>query len=197
MAALIQRFQLEHLIVLGSVLLGALIYCKAQNFVSMIWRMRWLFLSMTIIYAYATPGEYLPNWPMDIAPTYEGLKGATYQIARMSIVLAGIAVLIATSTRKSLMAGIYFLIQPLRYLQLSPERFTARLYLTLQYIDERAKTHAKPEAGSNKWTQILNLKIAMAQQHVANETISLDLPKFGLLDYLLIFVTLGLLATIL
>lgn len=188
MAVLIQRFKLDQLLVLASMLLGTLMYFRVQTFVSMMWRMRWLFLSMTMIYAYTTPGEYLPHWPMDMAPTYEGLTGAAYQIARMLMVLAGIAVLMATSTREALMAGIYFLIKPLRHMGLSPERFTARLCLTLQYIDERGKTPSKLEPSSTKWTQILTLKTASAQQQSMNETISLYLPRFSLLDYFSIFI---------
>lgn len=188
MAALIQRLTLTELTVLGSLLFGTLIYFRVQAFVSMFWRMRWLFISMAMIYAYATPGEYLPNWPMDVAPTYEGLRGAAYQIVRISSVLAGIAILMATTTREVLMAGIYVLIRPLRYLGLSPERFTARLYLTLRYLDERANAQSKLEAGTAQWTKMLTLKLDDLKQDSVNETIRLDLPRLALLDYFSIII---------
>ncbi len=185
MAVFIQGLKLNQLLVLGSILLSGLIYVGVRAFVSMIWRMRWLFLSMTFIYAFATPGEYIPHWPMDVAPTYEGLKGAAHQIATMTIVLAGIALLLATSSREALMAGIYFLIQPLRFVGLTPARFTARLYLTLQYIDDHQKAQAKQSTATSKWAQILTLDLDSAQPSTTNEMIGLDLPRLSLLDYAL------------
>ena len=185
MAACIQALKLNQLLLLGLILLNGLIYFGVGTFASMIWRMRWLFLSMTLIYAFATPGEYIPHWPMDVAPTYEGLKGATYQIARMTLVLAGIALLIATSSREALMAGIYFFIQPLRFVGLSPARFTARLYLTLQYIDDHQKAQAKQVTATSKWAQILTIDVGSAKPSAINEKIRLDLPRMRFLDYVL------------
>ena len=107
MAILIQHSKLRALVVLAVVLLLALFYFRVSRFMAMIRRMRWLFLSMLIVYAYTTPGEYLNHWPFDMAPSYEGLRDGFYQIARISLVLASISLLMATSTRENLMTGIY------------------------------------------------------------------------------------------
>jgi energy-coupling factor transport system permease protein len=145
--------------------------------------MRWLFLSMLIIYAYTTPGEYLSRWPMDLAPSYEGLRDGCYQIARISLVLAGISILMATSTREKLMVGIYTLIKPLSILSLSPERFTARLYLTLQYIEKVKKQSAKQDKPSS-WSESFKAHLSDIQSQVSSEALHLEAAHFGLLDCL-------------
>jgi energy-coupling factor transport system permease protein len=81
------------------------------------------------------PGRYLSSWPVEFSPTYEGIQQGVNQILRISLEIAGIAILMASSTREALMVGMYCLLKPLKLLNLSAERFTARLYLTLHYMD--------------------------------------------------------------
>jgi len=140
-----------------------------------------------IIYAYTTPGEYLRNWPIDLAPSYEGLREGFYQIARISLVLAGISLLMTTSTRENLMAGIYTIIKPLSLLNVSPERFTARLYLTLQYIDKTKKRNEMQDKISG-WQEGFLARLSNTQDPVLAEIVSLDIPSFGLLDGLCVLV---------
>ncbi len=102
-------------------------------------RARWLLLSILLIYAYATPGEYIPRVPDLIAPTYEGLRAAAMQMGRLLAMLAALSVLLASSSREDVMVGVYLLLQPLRPLGLDPERFSARLWLTLHYVETMPK----------------------------------------------------------
>lgn len=101
-------------------------------------RMRWLFLSMFMIYAFATPGELIPYFPPDFAPTYEGLLSGLIQVERLLIALAALSLLLLRSSKEEMMLGLYMLLTPFRLAGLNVERFAARLMLTLDYVEELA-----------------------------------------------------------
>lgn len=110
----------------------------SKSFLRAIKRMRWLFISILIIYAFGTPGEYIQGFTSRFLPTYEGVALGFLQIARLIIALASISILFATSSKEHLMAGLYKLLSPLNYIGCDVQRFTARLLLTLEYVDELA-----------------------------------------------------------
>ncbi len=100
--------------------------------------MRWLFVSLLLIYAYATPGEYLVFLPLNVAPSYEGLQLGATQIAKLLIAVASLSALFASTTKSQLMAGLWTLLSPLRLVGLNVERFTVRMLLTLHYVEQMA-----------------------------------------------------------
>ncbi|CAN4271512.1 hypothetical protein MCEREM3_00950 [Methylophilaceae bacterium] len=107
-----------------------------QHFFQLIKRMRWLFVSLLLVYAYATPGEYLAFLPLNVAPSYEGLHLGLMQIAKLLIPVAGLSALFASSSKSQLMAGLWTLLSPFRLVGLNVERFTVRILLTLHYVEQ-------------------------------------------------------------
>lgn len=99
-----------------------------------VWRLRWLLLSLSLVFAWATPGE--PLFAGDWSPTQEGLSAAMTHGSRLLALLAAVTLLAATTPVTQLMSGLYVLLQPLRYLGLPPERAVVRLLLTLDYVDD-------------------------------------------------------------
>ncbi len=129
----------------GSMLFGALVlvliflnYFKIDTFLHMVRRMRWLFLSIFIIYAFGTPGELLPQFPVIIAPTYEGIHLGWQQVEKLLLALAALALLVTRTSKEHLTLGLYMLLTPLKLAGLNVERFAARLMLTLNYVEELA-----------------------------------------------------------
>lgn len=114
-----------------------------DSFLRVIKRMRWLFVSIFIIYAFGTPGEYIQQFPINLSPTYEGLWLGLSQISKLLIALALLSILFATSTKESLMSGLYLLLSPLKLLGFDVGRFTARLILTLDYVEELVGKHGQ------------------------------------------------------
>lgn len=108
---------------------------QLQGFIRVIARMRWLFLSIVIIYAFGTPGELVPYVAVDFAPTFEGLELGLLQVAKLLIALAALNILFVTSTRQQLIVGIYMVLSPLTYLGLDVKKFAVRLFLTLEYVE--------------------------------------------------------------
>jgi energy-coupling factor transport system permease protein len=162
-------------------LMGLLVmYCRANVWIKMLLRMRWLFLSMFLVYGLATPGEYLPWMPIDFGLTYEGLSAGMLQIMRLMLMLGGIAVLMVTTTQNKLIAGFYVLLKPLNLLKLKPERFAAKLCLTLQYLEDGEM--AKRKSGGESFRSLLRaLHLSDAAEFEA-QVITLELPNFTVVD---------------
>ncbi len=116
-----------------------MLYYRTHGFWKLLRRVRWLLLFLILIFAFNIPGEYVRSWPFEVAPTYEGLADGLLQSARICIMLAGLALLLGTTHRVSLITGFYQLLIPLRFLKFNRERFAARLWLTLHYVDETPK----------------------------------------------------------
>lgn len=127
-----------------------------SEFLKLLKRVRYILLFLFIVYAFNTPGEYWPGWYFSIAPTYEGIATGFEQALRISMVLAGLALLLVTTSRELMIAGLYCLAQPFKYLRLDPERFAVRLWLTLYYVEHSPETSHK-----NSLHQLINLEKLM------------------------------------
>jgi len=162
------------------VLLAVVVLFQAGDFILLVRRARWLLLSIALIYAYATPGEFVAGVPDALAPSYEGLRDGGIQALRLVAMLAALSVLLASSSRAQIMAGIYQLLRPLRCLGLPPERFAARLWLTLHYVE-----HMPP--GTLKTLRENHWNIGVLQmQNSAPEHIVLEFSHWHWLDVLVV-----------
>ncbi len=163
-----------------------------SNFSCVIKRTKWLLISIFFIYAFTTPGEYIQQFPISFALTHEGLKLGLLQVAKLLITLATLSIFFATSSVELLMAGLYILLSPLRRIGFNVERFTARLLLTLDYVEELAsKSKLTHKFGFNQFEVLYE-----ATNINSIKEINLQLPVFNLVDKLvigsLIFTTLAL-----
>lgn len=116
-------------------------------------RMRWLLLSVWLILAYGTPGD---AWH-DVAwlPTYEGLREATLQAARLVLAVGCLAWLFALVGRDGLRAALISLLRPLARAGLATDRLVVRLSLVMDNLQSplpagawRAMLHPSAEAAA-------------------------------------------------
>lgn len=121
-------------IVAGSILLCAFALSR-HKFIQLLRRTRWIMLSLLLIYAYTTPGQPLLGSLGAFSPTREGVSDGAMQLARLLAALAALAILLDRLHRQHLIAGLYILFIPLRWLGLSRERAAVRLALTLHYAE--------------------------------------------------------------
>ncbi len=135
---LLQYLSLSSIAVLCGLVCLLAAVLNLPHFSQLIKRMRWLFLSLLLVYAYATPGEYLAFLPLNVAPSYEGLHLGLMQIAKLLIAVASLSALFASASKSQLMAGLWTLLSPLRLVGLNVERFTVRMLLTLHYVEQMA-----------------------------------------------------------
>ena len=179
LAILVNQTHLPVLIYIAAMLALALNGIKNNQFIRSIKRLKWFFLVLIIIFAFNTPGEYLMLSSVAISPTYEGLQAGFTQALRIMVMLAALSLVLACNTRQQLISGFYFLFSPLKYLGLKVERFAARLWLTLHYVET--------QQADNKQGFLENLKNmspAFASEIKYEDVdISFALPEFGLFDY--------------
>ena len=69
----------------------------------------------------------------------EGLQQGALRAGRLALMLSGLAVLLAYTSRQRLIYGLYTLAYPLARLGFDREAFAVRLGLTLDYVEHAAK----------------------------------------------------------
>jgi energy-coupling factor transporter transmembrane protein EcfT len=102
-------------------------------------RTRWLMAVLLLTYGYALPGT--PLWPPLgwASPSVEGLQQGALRAGRLGLMLAGLAVLLAYTSRPRLIYGLYALARPLTWLGFDRRAFAVRLGLTLDYVEQAPK----------------------------------------------------------
>jgi len=102
-------------------------------------RMKWFFISITVLYLWFTPGEAIfstgPAWST-WWPTIEGLQHALHRVTALIVIIAAVSLLLKTTSRTQLLTAIYSLAYPFQYLGLSRERLAIRMTLVLGLVDE-------------------------------------------------------------
>jgi energy-coupling factor transport system permease protein len=185
LAIIVNQLNLKSLSIILFIFTVIIIFTKTHQFLRAIKRFKWFFLVMIVIFAFNTPGEHLVQWPFSLSPTYEGIRAGFTQTLRIVVMLAALSLILASNTRQQLISGFYFLFSPLKYLGLEVERFVARLWLTLHYVElQRDKNISKDLIGRLK--DMTNLK---SNQENDDVEVTFKVPQFNLLDY----VTIGLL----
>ena len=102
-------------------------------------RTRWLMAVLLLTYAYTLPGTQL--WPSLgwASPSADGLQQGALRAGRLMLMLAGLAVLLAYTSRSRLIYGLYVLARPLTWLGFDRRAFAVRLGLTLEYVEHAPK----------------------------------------------------------
>jgi energy-coupling factor transporter transmembrane protein EcfT len=102
-------------------------------------RTRWLLAVLLLTYAYTLPGTML--WPEFgwASPSIEGLQQGLLRVGRLVLMLAGLALLLACTSRLRLIYGLYVLARPLTWIGFDRRAFAVRLGLTLDYVEHAPK----------------------------------------------------------
>jgi len=184
---------LQQIIWMSVVLVAAALTVDTKTLVSMMVRIRWLLLILALMYAFSTPGEYIPLWGLPLRPTYEGLLLGLTQLLKMVIMLTGLSVVLATTSRSMLIGGLYQLFLPLRCIGLDAERFAVRIWLTLYYAEIRKQTIRQHAKGLD-FNQLFTLSEQMTPS-TSQDRITIEVHRMKRRDYvLMLFIALYLLA---
>jgi len=149
-------------------------------------RTRWLLAVLLLTYAYALPGTAL--WPaLDWAsPSVEGLLQGALRSGRLVLMLAGLALLLATTSRPRLIYGLYAMALPLAWLGFDRRAFAVRLGLTLDYVERTPKPAS--------WLEALR---APLPNDATPDTFTLEAQRWQSRDSIVILVGLLLVMTVL
>lgn len=171
------------LLIVAILLILIIIFNKISAFYKSILRLKWFFIIMFIIFAFNMPGEHLDWHNLPISPTIEGLQAGAAQMLRIIIMLAAISLILAKNTKQQLISGFYFLCQPLQKLGIRIDRFVARLWLTLHYVEaQQANQH-----NTNFLQHLSGMRDISTENNAQTETsISFEMPIFTPLDYVVV-----------
>ena len=187
LAISINLMTLNVLISLLILVVIALVFIKNNKFLRVIFRFKWFFIVMLLIFSFNTPGEHVPFWPLSFSPSYEGISAGFTQIVRVTLMLATLNLILAFNTQQELISGFYFIFSPLKFLGLKIERFVARLWLTLHYVEQQNESSSKQDFMS----QLKNMAENKPEQFHQEVNIILQVPQFGILDFLVIVLLMG------
>ena len=138
-----ERAALPPLIILAVATATAFLFAPVRiQLLRLLRRTRWLMAVLLLTYAYALPGT--PLWPGWIgrAPASKALQQGALRVGRLLLMLAGLAVLLAYTSRPRLIYGLYALARPLTWLGFDRRAFAVRLGLTLDYVEHAPKAGA-------------------------------------------------------
>lgn len=136
-AVLIARADRFHMLLASLALLA--VYARQditaiRKAATMVYRMRWFFLSLLLVYGWLTPdplSEQSIHWGW---PSEDGLTAGIRQIYGLILIIVAVNLLLVTSRREELLQAIYWLALPLAWLGLSPARLALRLVLVLDRV---------------------------------------------------------------
>jgi energy-coupling factor transporter transmembrane protein EcfT len=123
----------------GAVLLAACLFAPLAGARVMrrggrlVWRTRWLLLSLLLVFAWGVAGE--PLWSGSLAPTREGVDEALKHLGRLVLVLVSVAAFLEFMPLAELLAATHALLAPLRRLGVDADRGVVRLMLVLRYVE--------------------------------------------------------------
>ncbi len=129
-ALFVQQGSLTLLALLAAVLLPAALWRAPSRCRGLLRRARWLFVSIIVLFSFATPGR-----PLVAGLTAEGLSLAAEHSGRLALLLASLAVIHEILGNAGLLSGLHFVLSPLAYWHNLRERIVARLMLVLDYVE--------------------------------------------------------------
>lgn len=133
-------------------------------------RMRWLLLSILILHAYFTPGNLM--WPLlgGFSPSVTGLETGLERAAMLLIMVAWAVWLMQAIPPLEMAAALAWLLSPLRLVGLPVERFSRRLSLTLQAVEEvgerarRLRAELQAVTPPQNWADGLRIRADVLQR---------------------------------
>lgn len=136
-AVFLARAELSVMLFTAAGLVLALIREPAANWrapLRLFRRLRWLLLSLLIVYGWFTPGSALLPVLGAASPTREGLSEGLLRGGSLLLIAMAAQLLMLATDRPQLLAALYWLAWPLRIIGVSRERLAIRLTLTLEAV---------------------------------------------------------------
>jgi len=102
-------------------------------------RMRWLFLSIAVIYLWLTPGTPLIRGFPSFAewlPTVEGLWQGLLRSTSLALMVTAASVLLAVTPRDEILSALHWMLSPLKLVRFPHERFAVRAALCLEAVTQ-------------------------------------------------------------
>ncbi len=159
-------FFLAAIIITGLLLLSY--RCQCFPDITAIWRLRWLFASILFLYLLFPPVAG-GSWQQQLTA---GVAEAGMRIGALIAIVLLVQILFAMTDRRSVLAGLLWLLQPLARVGLPVERFALRLMLVMEIVpraQDLLRQHHDNEQVSGGRIQKLVQRLTAAYARVIHE----------------------------
>jgi energy-coupling factor transport system permease protein len=121
----------------------------------MMWRLKWLCLSLLVVYGWLTPGSLL--WDGALSPSREGVLLGLYRLSYLLVLVFAAQVIMLSLKREQLVAALYQLLTPLAWSESLRQRLVIRLFLVFDFVRTIDSSIMKPRlpAGSGRIRRIV------------------------------------------
>lgn len=154
---------------------------RSAQYLKLLRRSRWLLISLVLVYAFVTPGAAAIAVLGAYSPSREGLLSGGLQALRLISLLAALALLLATTPRDRILAGLYFLLRPFALIGVDVDRVAARIWLTLHYAEKAEKAEHAGPSRSGAWRE--RLQAALHGSGHETTGIELEIGRLSRSDY--------------
>ena len=121
-------------------------------------RIRWLLLSILVLYGWWTPGTALWEGFGVYGPTLEGLRQGAVRVGVLLAIVAAVHWLINATDRARLLGAVVAFTVPLRWLGIAHERLAVRILLTLETVPQVQAVAARiNQAGTGEGARLARL----------------------------------------
>jgi len=145
-------------------------------------RSRWLLISMILVYAFVTPGVAAVAVLGAYSPSQEGLLSGGLQALHLLALLATLALLLATTSRDRILAGLYFLLRPFVLIGVDIDRVASRIWLTLHYAEKAERGGSRR---SGEWRERMHAALRGSGHEMVS--IKLEIGRLSRSDYAALF----------
>jgi energy-coupling factor transport system permease protein len=112
-------------------------------------RIRWLLLSILVLYGWWTPGTLLWEGFGSHGPTLEGLRQGGVRVGVLLAIVAAVHWMMSVTGRDDLLGALVRLTAPLRWLGVDHQRLAVRMQLTLEAVPRVQALALRPAPGGN------------------------------------------------
>lgn len=165
-------------LLLGIALLGGLAIVvrvrhsavSSLRIVNLLRRVRWLLLAILILYGWFLPGTPVLPELGSLSPTQEGLWQGLLRVAALCGIVAAVYLLLTTTARGELVAGLLWFGRPLRRAGIDDRRFAVRLVLALEavpQVQDLARAALADAAGGSRVQRLGNAAAKLLQTTLA------------------------------
>lgn len=148
-----------------------------------LWRLKWFFGAIAVLYLWYTPGEGWLNHPY--SPTIEGSREAVLKVMVLVTILSATRLLMLATPTEALIQSLHRMVQPLSW-WINPERFAVRVVLTMEAFDQihrlmaaTSQPAATVQPGRSRMQRIQERMLAVFKE-VENQALSQPLRPMGL-----------------
>jgi len=159
-----------------------------QHIWQLCWRLKWLWLSLLVLYGWFVPGDPLfisDMMPIAFIPSQDGLITGLLRALVLFNIISAVVLIMKSTSREALIISIMWLMVPFKLFKIDTGLFAARLVLTMdrvtdteaeirQSLDKNKKNISLVQRGIDA---IAHLLINVEQQARDSSVVLVSLPQ--------------------